>query len=143
MLMRKRPRTSMKCGASQSRWRSTASGAASGSTQVGRVGPYHSTTFSTRIRPISTGFTATSSRRPDDRSGQRAEKVEQHAVEGLGLVEVRGMAGVLDDLEARAGDLLGHVLARGDERGVAVAQNDERGHANRGQRVDDGGALLG
>src|SRR5688500_10136690 len=107
MLMRKRPRASMKCGASQSRCRSTASGAASGRTQVGRVGPYHSTTFSTRIRPISTGCTVRSVRRLDVfGSGQRAEEVEQHPVEGVRLVEVRGVAGVLDHLEASAGDLL-------------------------------------
>src|SRR5258705_5569275 len=58
MLMRKRPRSSRKWGASQPRWRSTSSLVTSGNTQVGRVGPYHSTTLLTRTRPTSSGFMA-------------------------------------------------------------------------------------
>lgn len=69
-------------------------------------------------------------RRGDDversRSGGRkpVEEIEQDAVEGLRLVEVRGVSGVPDDLEPRPGDLLRHVLARGEEGLVLIADDD-------------------
>src|SRR5262245_3244211 len=82
----------------------------------------------------------------DARSGRRRQGVEgasQRPVEGLGLIQVGRVAGALDDLELRASDLLGHVLARGDERRVLVADDDERWHADLRQRVDQARVLLG
>ena len=52
---------------------------------------------------------------------QARQEVAQHAVEDRRLIQVRGVAGAGNHFQARGGNLLGHVLARGQERLILIA----------------------
>src|SRR6266851_1608075 len=76
------------------------------------------------------------------RGRQGLEELEEDAVEGRGLIEVRGVPGARNDLEPGPGNLLRHVLAGGEKRLVLVAHDDQGGHRDRRDPVDDARVAL-
>src|ERR1700730_9034636 len=68
--------------------------------------------------------------------GKGGEEVGDGAVEGGGLVEISGMAGVGDHDFLRAGDLGGHVIGGGEEMAVIGADQYQGRDRDCRQRVD-------